>query len=58
MFSMGVGAVTVTGSLRVGCINVICLACRLILPSGLERRAPYFKSPFMGHPIEESWQRI
>ena len=41
MSSIGVGAVTVTGSFRVGWRNVICLACRLMLPSGLERLAPY-----------------
>ena len=33
-------------------------ACRQMPPSGLERGAPYFRSPLMGQPMVESWQRI
>ena len=29
-----------------------------IPPSGFERGAPYFRSPLMGHPRLDSWQRI
>ena len=34
-----------------GCTNRTLLACRQMLPSGLERGEPYFKSPLIGHPI-------
>mgnify|MGYP007113998951 CR=1 FL=1 len=49
--SSGTGAVTSTTCLETGCIKCICLACSDIPPSGLERFAPYFKSPFIGEPI-------
>ena len=33
-------------------------ACRQMLPSGLLRGEPYFRSPLIGQPILANWQRI
>lgn len=56
--SLGTGAVICTCSFDTGCINSMYRACRDMLPSGFERCAPYFRSPFMGQPMDDSWQRI
>ena len=37
-----------------GCVNSIVRLSSDMLPSGLERGAPYFKSPFIGVPVVES----
>gem|GEM_PF-3318068 len=50
----GTGAVIFISSLLTGWMNSSILACRLMPPSGLERGAPYFRSPFIGTPILES----
>jgi hypothetical protein len=52
--SLGVGAITEISSLETGCINVIFLACRWMLPSLLLLLKPYFKSPFIGKPINDN----
>ena len=52
------GATIVICSFFTGWTNWIVRECRQILPSGFERGAPYFKSPFITHPIVESWHRI
>ena len=56
--SSGTGAVTSISCFETGCIKDMRLAWSEIPPSGLERRAPYFKSPLMGDPILANWQRI
>ena len=50
----GTGASIVIFSFFTGCMREILLACRDIPPSGFERGAPYFRSPFMGEPIFDS----
>ena len=50
--SLGTGAVMLIGSLLTGCMNSMLRACSDMPPSGLERGAPYFKSPLIGHPID------
>lgn len=50
-FPSGRGASSSISSLETGCMNLTLRACRQILPSGLERGEPYFKSPLIGHPI-------
>lgn len=45
-------------SFETGWTNSTRWLSRLMLPSGLERGAPYFRSPFMGQSILDSWQRI
>jgi len=50
----GTGAVIFISSLLTGWMNSSILACRLMPPSGLERGAPYFRSPFIGTPILDS----
>ena len=52
--SSGTGAVISIVFFDTGWMNVILRACRLIPPSLFERWAPYFRSPFMGHPIAAS----
>lgn len=41
-----------------GWMNSMRLAWRDIPPSRLLRLAPYFKSPFIGWPVADSWTRI
>ena len=41
-----------------GWVNSARRACNPILASGLERLAPYFRSPLMMHPMCASWARI
>ncbi len=48
--SSGKGASTSISFLDTGWTNCIRRACKQILPLGLLRWAPYFKSPFIGHP--------
>ena len=50
-FPSGRGASSSISSLETGCMNRTLRACRQMLPSGLERGEPYFKSPLIGHPI-------
>ena len=50
-FPSGTGASSSISSFETGWTNLICRAWRQILPSGLERGEPYFKSPLIGHPI-------
>lgn len=54
----GTGASMVRCSFFTGCVNVILLAWREMPPSGLERGAPYLRSPFIGQPMSESWHLI
>ena len=56
--SAGTGASTHTGCLLTGWTNSTRRAINEMLPSGLLRRAPYFRSPLMGHPMAANWQRI
>lgn len=56
--SEGVGAIRIISSLVTGCVNTNFLACKCIPPSGLLLSKPYFKSPFMGEPMAESWALI
>ena len=57
-FSFGNGASTLIFCLLTGWINSTLRANSEMLPSGLERLAPYFRSPRMGQPIFANWQRI
>lgn len=50
-FPSGRGASSSISSFETGCMNRTLRACRQMLPSGLERGEPYFKSPLIGHPI-------
>lgn len=43
-----------TVSFDTGCTNSIRLDISEMLPSGLLRGAPYFKSPLIGHPMAAS----
>ena len=52
------GATISISSLRTGCTNFMRREWSEMLPSGLERGAPYLRSPFITHPIAESWARI
>ena len=52
------GAVMVMGRWETGCSKERERAWREMLPSGLERGAPYLRSPLMGHPMCASWHRI
>ena len=52
--SSGTPAETSTTVFETGCTNSTLRLIRDIDPSGLLRGAPYFKSPFMGHPIAAS----
>ena len=54
----GTGAVMHIRSLRTGWMNSMLRACSEMLPSRFDRRAPYFRSPRMGHPILASCARI
>ena len=54
----GTEAETSSWECLTGCSKRMFLAIRLMLPSGFERGAPYLRSPLMGHPMPESWQRI
>ena len=54
MGSLGVCEVKLIFFLLTGWINSIFLECKLIPPSLLLLLAPYFKSPFIGEPIELS----
>ena len=54
----GAGAIKSISSFDTGWMKRILRACRQMLPSGLERGKPYFRSPLMGHPIFANWQRI
>ena len=56
--SSGRGASTQIVSLDTGWTNEIFRESSEMLPSGLLRLAPYFKSPLMGQPIAANWQRI
>ena len=56
--SSGIGLTMLIGSFETGCMNSTLRASSDMLPSGLLRRAPYFKSPLIGHPIFANWQRI
>ena len=47
-----------SGSRRTGCSNSTRREWSEMPPPGRERRAPYFRSPRIGHPIFESWARI
>ena len=49
--SDGTGATTSISSFETGWTKRTRRACRQILPSGLERGKPYFRSPLMGQPI-------
>ena len=49
--SGGNGASMSMGALLTGWMNDMRWLCREMLPSGLERLAPYFRSPFIGQPI-------
>ena len=50
----GTGATTDISVCLTGCSKRISCACRQIPPSGLERGAPYLRSPLMGQPRCES----
>lgn len=50
-FPSGTGAVKSISSFDTGWMKRTLRACRQMLPSGLERGNPYFKSPLIGHPI-------
>ena len=52
--SSGTGATTETMLPVTGCANSILRACNEMLPSGLERLAPYFRSPLMTVPLAAS----
>ena len=52
--SSGTPAETSITVFETGCTNSTLRLIRDIDPSGLLRGAPYFKSPFMGHPIAAS----
>lgn len=54
----GTGASIVRGSFFTGCMKVILREWSEIPPSGFERGAPYLRSPLIGHPRFDSWQRI
>ena len=54
----GSGAIIRMGAPETGCVKRIRRACRQMEPSGLERGAPYFKSPLMGQPMAASCARI
>lgn len=54
----GAGASNITSVFFTGWTKATLRACNDMLPSGFERSAPYFKSPFIGHPAWASWQRI
>ena len=41
-----------------GCMNSTFRAMSDMLPSGFDLFAPYFRSPFIGHPIAASWHLI
>ena len=56
--SSGRGASTQMVSFETGWTNEIFRESSEMLPSGLLRLAPYFKSPLMGQPIAANWQRI
>ena len=56
--SSGSGASTAICCFDTGCVNSTCLDISEMLPSGLLRGAPYFKSPLIGQPIAANWQRI
>ena len=47
----GTGAMISTDRPETGCVKAMRRACRLIPPSGLERSAPYFRSPLIGQPM-------
>ena len=52
--SVGRGAVSVIFSLLTGCTKSIFLACKWILPFLLLLGNPYFRSPLIGLPMDES----
>ena len=54
----GTGASTSISCLDTGWTKRTRRACRQMLPSGLLRGAPYFRSPLIGQPILANWQRI
>lgn len=56
--SSGNGATTLIIFLDTGCTKDTLRANNDILPSGLLRFAPYFRSPLIGQPIFDNWQRI
>ena len=56
--SSGSGASTAICSFDTGCVNSTCRDISEMLPSGLLRGAPYFRSPLIGQPIAANWQRI
>ena len=47
-----------TFCLLTGCMNSMECDCSEIPPSGLERLAPYFRSPLIGQPMFASCARI
>ena len=47
-----------TPSLLTGWTNLILWEWRHIPPSGLERGAPYLRSPLIGHPMADNWHLI
>ncbi len=55
---IGAGAVIFMDSPETGCVNCIARAWRWMLPSGLLRLKPYFKSPLMGQPMSANITRI
>ena len=54
----GTGASMVISSFFTGCTNVMRRAWSDIPPSGFDLGDPYFKSPLIGQPRFDSWQRI
>ena len=56
--SSGRGAVTEISLPLTGCTNSMWRASREMEPSGFERLSPYFRSPFMGHPMADNCTRI
>ena len=56
--SEGSGAVSSKGVFFTGWMKLMCLAVREMLPSLLERGAPYFRSPLITAPWAASWHLI
>ena len=56
--SSGVGASMTSGCRDTGCVSSTRRASSEMLPSGLLRLSPYFRSPLTGHPIDDSITRI
>ena len=52
------GAVISIGMCLMGCSNVILCDWSEMLPSRFDLLAPYFRSPFIVHPIDASWHLI